>query len=302
MDIMDLIRKKKQQMQQESGRRASTVKPQSGRSRWRILPSWRRTGGVEPFWHDFGLHFIKGTTPDEQGSTLKAVYMCEDKTFGRPCEVCAAIASAIVDSTSDDVLNALNESSARKSILVNALHVDGDDPKTPVVLELRPSIFEGITDIMEVYGDITSLEEGYDIYITREGRGLNTKYSVMASPKPSRVDPSVMDNVEDLDKFVAQQNEERKTAAITEVNKVRGVLTAPAVRPGPASRAALSAPEAPFDPDDDIPASVDGRQEKEVNPKPAAVERAVAASEVAEAVEVSSGDDDLDELLAQIKV
>ena len=69
--LMELLKKKKQAM--GAHRRAKTVKPGDGTSRFRILPGWDPENLA--FYHDFGQHFIKDLSGE-----IKAVYMCVDKT------------------------------------------------------------------------------------------------------------------------------------------------------------------------------------------------------------------------------
>lgn len=229
MNLMEALKQKKQQIQAASGQREKTVKPSPGKTRWRILPTWRTDGNPE-FWHDFGQHFIKGLTPSETGSYLKSVYVCTMKTYGKPCPICSAIEEGIRQSTNDDVVKALNDSKAGNSILMNALARDGEDPNTPVILEVRPSVFKQIIEIIETYEqDITDLDDGIDIVISREGKGLNTKYSVMPAPKSAAVDKSVMSKLHNLDDYVAQEHEEAKQRALGAVTDTAGVaLAAPA--------------------------------------------------------------------------
>src|SRR6185369_17798296 len=90
-ELLEKIKQKKAAIQQSSGRREKTMKPTPGKSRWRILPTWR-SNEAEQFWHDFGQHFIKNAAGE-----LQAVYVCLSKTYGdeRPCEVCESLQHAI---------------------------------------------------------------------------------------------------------------------------------------------------------------------------------------------------------------
>ena len=196
-DIMEMVRSKRKAIQQSSGRREKTVKPTPGKNRFRILPGWR--GGDDPtFFHDFGQHFIKGV--DGQ---LKAVYVCTEKTYGKPCAVCEAIAEGMGAAGDDNVLNALSESKSKGRILMNALHLDGDDPKTPVILDLTPTTAEKVFDLMDEYGDITDPKTGIDIIINRTGTGLNTEYSVMPAAKSIKgVPAAILEKLHNLDEYV----------------------------------------------------------------------------------------------------
>lgn len=225
MDLMAMIKAKKQQIQEQSGRREKTVKPQNGKSRWRILPGWR--DGDPTFWHDFGQHFIKGVTPNENGSYLRSVYICTAKTFGTPCPICEAVSEGLRIAPNDDAVQALNESKSGSSILVNALHRDGDDPNTPVIMEMRPSIFKQVLEIIETYGDITDPKAGFDVIVNREGRGLNTKYSVMPAPTSEPVPAAALNALHNLDDYVKQEWEEGKQKALASVRESVPMLAAP---------------------------------------------------------------------------
>lgn len=220
-DIMEMIRKKKQAIQQSSGRREKTTKPQPGKSRFRILPGWR--GGDDPtFFQDFGQHFVKGVD-----GTLKAVYICTEKTFGKPCPVCAAIGAGINAADDDDVIKAMEESRAKGRILMNALHLNGDDPATPIILDLTPTTAEKVFDLMDEYGDITDLETGRGIVINRTGKGLNTKYDILPAAESDPVPASMLEKLHNLDKYVEQEYDEGKNKVLGAVSTVTGILPAP---------------------------------------------------------------------------
>lgn len=225
MDVMELVRKKKKSLQAQSGRREKTLKPQGGKNRYRILPGWR--GGDDPtFFQDFGQHFVKGVD-----GTLKAVYICAEKTFGKPCAVCEALAEGVNHAENDEQLKALGESKSKGRILMNVLHIDGDDPKTPQILDLTPTTAEKVFELMDEYGDITDLNEGIDIIINRSGKGLNTEYSVMPAAKSKAVDDSVMGNLHNLDEYVQQEYEEGATKAIGAARGISGLLPSSADTP-----------------------------------------------------------------------
>ena len=90
----ELARQTKQDIQMKSGRRGKTVKAPIGRSKWRILPSWKGVDdpsvGVA-----FGRHFVVDMAGD-----LVAIHMCLDKTYGKRCPICDALKTAI--KTSND--------------------------------------------------------------------------------------------------------------------------------------------------------------------------------------------------------
>lgn len=237
MDIMDLVRKKRQAIQAASGRREKTHKPQSGKSRFRILPTWK-TDGDPQFFRDFGQHFIKDTSDN-----LQAVYMCVEKTDQVPCPICQSISQGILRTKDDDIISALKDSQASGRILFNALHLDGEDPKAPLILDLSPTTAQAVFDLMDEYGNITDLAEGTDIVINREGKGLNTKYSVIAAAKSQPVDKAIMKTLHNLDEYVQQEYDEGKNKAIAAVSNVSGFITSAVAGGGSRSTPALEGPD-----------------------------------------------------------
>lgn len=216
MDLMEMLRQKKNAMSQNK----KTIKPNAGRNRYRILPGWRE--GDPTFYHDFGQHFIKGVD-----KAIKAVYMCVDQTYGKPCPICEQIATGIRMSTDDLITNTLQEAKSSKRILMNVLALDSDQPDTPQVLEVGPSVFMGILNLFDEWGaDLLDLEKGQDIVIHREGTGVNTKYTVQVGAKSKPVPATVMKKLHNLDEFVAQESEEVAKRAINALGSVAGVMPA----------------------------------------------------------------------------
>lgn len=213
--LMDILRQKRNAM----SRGKKTIKPNPGRNRYRILPSW--TGdATQAFFHDFGQHFIKDTANE-----LKAVYMCVDKTYGRPCAICDQISKGILASGDDATTKALEGAKSAQRILLNVLELEGDQPDTPQVLEIGPGVFAPILALFDEWGeDLIDLEKGQDIVITREGTGLSTRYTVQVAAKSKPVNPAVMKKINNLDDFVAQESEEVARRAIGAVSQVAGIL------------------------------------------------------------------------------
>lgn len=218
---MALLAAKKQSMKQN----AKTVKLKAGKNRVRILPGWRK-GGDPTFFHDFGQHFIKDAT-----DTLQAVYLCTNETYGTPCDICGALASAAHGVSDDDTLAVLAKAKTSRTILVNALMLDSDQPNTPVILELKRGIFGKLVEIIEEWsGSPLDPEKGQEIIMTREGTGLTTKYDAQIGPKIYKVPAAALTQLHDLDAYVKQESDEQKRKAIAAVNTVAGFLSATATR------------------------------------------------------------------------
>lgn len=279
--LMDLIKSKKAAI--NSGKRQKTIKPADGRNRYRLLPGWRlkleagELSGDPTFYHDFGQHFIK----DESGE-MKAVYICTDKTFGKPCGVCNTIDTAIRSSSDDAMIKVMKEAKATGRILVNVLELDGDTPNDPQILELAPSAFADVLNIFTEWGDISDLDEGKDIIIERSGKGIGTRYSVQIAAKSKTVAMDVWKKVANLDEYVAQESEEQAARAISNVKNIAGLLPSEHV-PRPVAK---PAPALTHDDEPDGTMDIDMEQVK---------------GESAEVETSSTGDADLDALLADLK-
>ena len=205
--LKELMAAKKQQMAESSGRRATTVKPVVGKTRYRILPSWRGISDSQ-FYHDFGQHYIRPTA-----DVKPTVYVCVEKTFNKPCALCDALREGFGLAKDDASKKLIRDSFASGRVLVNALEID-KDKTTPVILELSPSTFGKVVNIIEENFDeenddfniVTDLDNGVDITITRSGIGLATEYSVTPALKGSLpISKAVLANLNNLDQFVAQE-------------------------------------------------------------------------------------------------
>lgn len=237
MSIQDLIANKQKEMAAKKSRQ-NTLKPAPGDHKYRILPSWR--GGDEgQFWHDFSMHFIK--TPSS-GDKLEAVYICAEKTFGKPCEVCDAVKKSLAVSSDDKMTEMLKKALSSQRYLMNVLHLTGSEPNKVQVMEVGQGVFEDICNLINEYGDITNPDSGIDIKIKREGSGLDTSYSVLPAAKSAPVKKELLANLVDLDQFVAQENPTGQTKALNAVGGIIGVLPPASSKPAlpSAGRTALA--------------------------------------------------------------
>lgn len=236
--LRDRIAAKKKDIKAKSGLRADVLKVPMGKNKFRILPAHPDLGAEADFWVDFGQHYIK----DVEGKT-KAVYVCTDKTFGRPCGVCHALEVAGRSASTDDEIKNIEDSRCKRAeIIVNVLHLNSSDKaNVPQLLQLTPSTFAKILDLVDEYGDISSLSEGTDLIITREGAGLNTEYSVQPARESKKVDPNVMSGVVNLREFVQQESEDGARKALQQVNAIVGIIDAPMVGIGSSAAKALPA-------------------------------------------------------------
>jgi hypothetical protein len=218
--LAQLLAAKRQDIAAAAGRTKDIAKIPDGKSRWRIFPSWR-TGADEQFWHDFGQHFVKGLD-----GKLAAVYICTEKTYGRPCEVCSTIREGMKASTNDAVLDALKEGLSSGKVLCNAVHLDGPKPTEVQILGVPPqSVFGPLIDIFQECLEAGTSLFDRDVIITREGSGKNTKYAVsLAAANKAGFDPKGM-KPHDLDAYVKQESQAQMQRALNSVRSVAGLLT-----------------------------------------------------------------------------
>lgn len=156
----------------------------AGSSAIRILPPWDPTGRVAlPVY----MHPIEYQGPEMRYK--KYNWTCVNRTFNKPCPICeglAGLSSAGVD---------ISEWEAnRRQFYFNAIIMhdptynpqkkSGVAPGTHVLLKSPKTFYDWviaqITDPM--IGDITSVSNGIDIYVKKEGQGLGTTYTMTLSP------------------------------------------------------------------------------------------------------------------------
>lgn len=220
--LLELMKQKKASMQ----RHEKTIKPQPGTNRFILLPGWREE--ERHIWfHDFGQHYIK----DEAG-TLKAVYPCNQAIFGESCSVCEGLSRALRASDSDETTAVLKEANATRRHLVNVLALDTEDPNTPQILEITPTVFAQFINLIEEWStDILSDKEANVIVIERVGKGIETRYSAQVSPKKVAIPKSAMAKLNNLDEYVKMESEEQMRKALNAIGAVAGVPAISADRP-----------------------------------------------------------------------
>lgn len=302
--------------------RVKTLKPNAGRNRYRILPTWRKIENAPAhldqeekekwaaqFYADFAQHFIK----DASGE-IKAVIVCAEKTFGEPCSVCDSIEHGLAQHGLDDLTrNRLAEAKSGGRILFNVLHIDSPNPNEPQVLEVAPSVLVGmkgvggLISLFEEWPDLIDPVKGADIIIEKSGVGRNdTRYGVQVAGGSKPVPPEALKRLHDLDVFVKQSSAEAERRALASISAISGVL-APSARPALAAPSDVPTPVttvAPWVEEDPTaalathvtaPAPVAAPA-----PAPVAAAPAPAAPVAAKPVAKSSLDDDLERMLAEL--
>lgn len=180
-----------------------------GMSSIRIMPPWDPTGRVALTVYSHNIEY--------QGNGMKYKkynWSCLNKTFGKKCNICEGLqrlAAAGVDVS--------NYEANRRSFYINAMVMfdpeydacikrglppekcDGVAPGTLVVMRTPKTIYDWIVSsiVNPMIGDITSVTNGIDVYITKEGTGLNTTYTATLSPNGrSAIPQEYLDKIESL--------------------------------------------------------------------------------------------------------
>lgn len=172
----------------------------AGMSSIRILPPWDPTGRVAlPVY----MHPIE--YKGEGMSFTKYNWTCVNKTFSKPCPICeglAGLSAAGVDTS--------NWEANRRQFYFNAIVMHdptfdnkgkGTAPGTHVLLRAPKTFYDWVIAQITnpMIGDITSITNGIDVYVTKEGSGLGTSYNMTLSPNGRTAIPQeYLDKITDL--------------------------------------------------------------------------------------------------------
>lgn len=181
----------------------------SGMSSVRILPPWDATGRVALTVYSHPIEF--------QGKGMKYKkysWTCVNRTFGKPCNICQGL-----ESIKELGVDVSNYEATRRTFYFNAIVMYDPDfdkdfklgkkpencagvaPGTHVLMRAPKTVYDwvvaNITNPM--VGDITSITNGIDILITKEGSGLGTTYTTTLSPNGRQPVPQeYLDKIENL--------------------------------------------------------------------------------------------------------
>ena len=233
-DLLKQIQSKRQNIADKKTGSKNAYKFKQKNTTIRILPTWRDEEDG-PFFHDFGQAFIK----DLDGNLL-AVIGDRKMTFGEDDPVRNLIQYAQGDASSDAGREHYKGMLAKQRHLVNALVLNDKDvnPSEPQIVDFSQTqldlIFAQMEKILMDGENPLDLAAGYDLDVEKEGTGLNTRYKFLFARRPSKVDPSVMENVTNLDAYVRSkfQDTDRAINAIKAISQdtgtvAGGTITAP---------------------------------------------------------------------------
>jgi len=206
MAIKADIGKSKQKAAEEAARAAAMgnfgpmpfLKLKSGKNRVRVMPPWTDEGvNAFQWWREVWTHW--GIGPDDDN---KKTLACPKKTppGGGECPVCDEVERLRATGDPAD-LELAKSMRARMRLFVNAIDLEDPEwtqenvdemigggveenrlpdvgaPKIQV-FGFGSMIFKELLDYYNDEIDMTDLEEGYNVIITKEGKDLNTKYRV----------------------------------------------------------------------------------------------------------------------------
>ena len=172
----------------------------AGMSSIRILPPWDPTGRVAlPVY----MHPIE--YKGEGMSYTKYNWTCVNKTFNKPCPICEGLASLAASG-----VDTSNWEANRRQFYFNAIVMHdptydnkgkGTAPGTHVLLKAPKTFYDWVIAQITnpMIGDITSVTNGIDVYVTKEGTGLGTSYNMTLSPNGRTAVPQeYLDKITDL--------------------------------------------------------------------------------------------------------
>lgn len=181
----------------------------AGMSSIRILPPWDPKGMVALPVH---MHPIEYQEKDMKYK--KYNWTCVQETFGKPCKICEGLwqlKNAGVDVSKYEAsrrqfyMNAIVMYDPTYQADINAgkkpEDARGVAPGTHVLMRVPKTLYDWILSQITnpMVGDITSLTNGIDIYVTKEGTGLGTSYTPTLSPNGrTPVPQEYLDKIESL--------------------------------------------------------------------------------------------------------
>lgn len=164
----------------------------SGMSSIRVLPPWDPTGRIA-----LGVYSHRIEYKEPESSYTKYSWTCVEKTFGKPCNICAGLKRlqeagiTTTDYQPTSVTYYVNALVIYDPVYDNAIKMgrtpegNAQKPYSLVVMRIPKTVYSWIVSQITspLVGDITDPMNGCNIVITKEGTGINTRYSCTLSPE-----------------------------------------------------------------------------------------------------------------------
>jgi hypothetical protein len=178
----------------------------------RVLPP---KGDNEEFWKEVQLHFNVGGSGSAPVACLKQ--------FGhKTCPVCDEIARLKKSKSKED--QALSKKMrASNRVYVNIFERDNKEKVDVVqIMNCGPTVLKCILDIIcnPEYGDVTDFNEGFDLTLTKTGKGIDTEYSVLPKRNESKASEKLSEKeldeaLIDYDTLVVEKTPEEIAAQLS---------------------------------------------------------------------------------------
>lgn len=175
---------------------------------WFVIPKGTSVVRILPPWSQKGLialpvisHRIEYNNPE--GFT-RWNWNCNKETFGTPCKICEGLEKLKAVGVNTEPFMEKGRVYYANAIIVTDPGYNGTQgyaPGTHVLIRLPWTVYSWIINQVTnpLIGDITSIEKGISIFITKEGSGLKTTYSCTLSPNGREpIDPAILDKIDDL--------------------------------------------------------------------------------------------------------
>lgn len=225
VSVSELINKKRQQVADKRAGNLNAYTFKQPVTTIRILPGWRKDGDPT-FFHDFGQTWIKNM----DGAVL-AVVADAKITFGNDDAVRNLVHRALAGANSDAQRKHYKEMLAKSRVLVNAQVLDDKsvDANVAHILEFSEAGFTAVIEQAALAGiadEFLSLDEGFDLIVSKTGKGFDTKYTYTFARKPRAVPDSVRESLNDVDAFIRAKfaDSERALNAIKSLVQGQDVL------------------------------------------------------------------------------
>ena len=220
---LEKMRAKRESM--KSGDNTDLAKIPAGKSKWRVMPCWRKEGTETRPLGEYALafkqHWIKHPTQEREDSPgqkkILAVLNSVKEAYDEPCQVGELITHGLMNETDPAIKASLEEARGSTKWLMNLMRLDGSSAGEVVQVAVPVSIADVIFGIAEqdeeylsgekVDSIVTDPMQGVVFEFSREGAMKNTKYAATAVTKGVSLDtrpitPDEMALVKDLDEIV----------------------------------------------------------------------------------------------------
>lgn len=183
--------------------------PKDGRNVIRICPP---KGDKDVFWKEADTHFNVGP----EGKLVICL-----KMFKKKCPICEEVARLKKSSNKEDQKLA-DKMKVNHRAYVNIIdRGDSDKIDVPQVYNCGNSVLKELINLVcdPEYGDITDFNEGFDITLTKSGKGMNTEYKVTPKRKESAATTTITEEqlqeaLPDLDTLVTEKSREEIIAIL----------------------------------------------------------------------------------------